>query len=155
MGQTRTSQSSPEQEWTDRLRLILISAIQVDKPVFFSALITVAGFVPLFTMQGVEGQIFGPMAQTYAYALAGSLIATFTITPVLASFFLPKHVKETETIIVRLLHHLYDPVLRFTLRHRAITVVFGLVFLAAAAFPATRIGSEFLPHLEEGNFWIR
>jgi cobalt-zinc-cadmium resistance protein CzcA len=152
---TQTSQSSPDQEWTDRLRLILISAIQVDKPVFFSALITVAGFVPLFTMQGVEGQIFGPMAQTYAYALAGSLIATFTVTPMLASFFLPKHVKEKETIIVRLLHRLYDPVLRFTLRHRVIAVVFGLVFLAAAAFPARRIGSEFLPHLEEGNFWIR
>src|ERR1700736_1259119 len=117
---TRTSQSSPEQDWTDRLRLILISTIQVDKPVFFSALITVAGFVPLFTMQGVEGQIFGPMAQTYAYALAGSLIATFTVTPMLASFFLPKHVKENEAIIVRLLHRLYDPVLRFTLRHRVI-----------------------------------
>ena len=52
---------------------------------FFSAAITVAGFVPLFTMQGVEGQIFGPMARTYAYALAGALIATFTVTPVLAS----------------------------------------------------------------------
>jgi cobalt-zinc-cadmium resistance protein CzcA len=152
---TQTLQSSPEQGWTDRLRLILISAIQVDKPVFFSALITVAGFVPLFTMQGVEGRIFGPMAQTYAYALAGSLIATFTVTPVLASFFLPKQIKETETIFVRLLHRLYDPVLRFTLAHRVIAVLFGLIFLGAAAFPATRIGSEFLPHLEEGNFWIR
>jgi cobalt-zinc-cadmium resistance protein CzcA len=152
---TQTLQSSPEQGWTDRLRLILISAVQVDKPVFFSALITVAGFVPLFTMQGVEGRIFGPMAQTYAYALAGSLIATFTITPVLASFLLPRQIKETETIFVRLLHRLYDPVLRFTLAHRVIAVLFGLIFLGAAAFPATRIGSEFLPHLEEGNFWIR
>src|SRR6516164_8925587 len=69
--------------WTDRLRLILISAVQIDKAVLFSALIMVAGFVPLFTMQGVEGQIFGPMARTYGYALAGALIATFTITPVL------------------------------------------------------------------------
>jgi heavy metal efflux system protein len=76
--------------WTDRLRLILISALQVDKAVLFSALITVAGFVPLFTMQGVEGQIFGPMARTYGYALAGALIATFTITPVLASMLLPE-----------------------------------------------------------------
>ena len=78
-----------------------ISALQVDKAVLFSALITVAGFVPLFTMQGVEGQIFGPMARTYGYALAGALIATFTITPVLASLLLPKHVKEAETIVVR------------------------------------------------------
>jgi heavy metal efflux system protein len=62
---------APSHGWTDRLRLILISALQVDKAVLFSALITVAGFVPLFTMQGVEGQIFGPMARTYGYALAG------------------------------------------------------------------------------------
>ena len=86
--------------WTDRLRLILISALQVDKAVFFSTLITVAAFVPLFTMQGVEGAIFGPMARTYGYALAGALIATFTITPVLSSLLLPEHVKETETIFV-------------------------------------------------------
>ena len=72
---------APGHGWTDRLRLILISAIQVDKAVLFSALITVAGFVPLFTMQGVEGQIFGPMARTYGYALAGALLATFTVTP--------------------------------------------------------------------------
>ncbi len=87
--------------WTNRLRLILVSALQVDRAVLFSATITVAAFVPLFTMQGVEGQIFGPMARTYGYALAGALIATFTITPVLASILLPAHVKEAETIVVR------------------------------------------------------
>ncbi len=141
--------------WTDRLRLILISAMQVDKAVLFSALITVAGFVPLFTMQGVEGQIFGPMARTYGYALAGALIATFTITPVLASMLLPEHVKEDETIVVRLLHRVYNPALRFALDHRPLTVGIGIVFLAMSAFLGTRLGSEFLPHLEEGNFWIR
>jgi heavy metal efflux system protein len=141
--------------WTDRLRLILISALQVDKAVLFSALITVAGFVPLFTMQGVEGQIFGPMARTYGYALAGALIATFTITPVIASILLPAHVKETETIVVRLLHRLYDPALRFALNRRPLTVGIGIAFLAVSAFLGLRLGSEFLPHLEEGNFWIR
>ncbi|MGO9776729.1 MAG: efflux RND transporter permease subunit [Terracidiphilus sp.] len=141
--------------WTDRLRLILISAMQVDKAVLFSALITVAGFVPLFTMQGVEGQIFGPMSRTYGYALAGALIATFTITPVLTSLLLPEHLKETETIVVRLLHRVYNPALRFALDRRAIAVGFGIVFLAVSAFLGTRLGSEFLPHLEEGNFWIR
>ncbi|MGA7441290.1 MAG: efflux RND transporter permease subunit, partial [Candidatus Sulfotelmatobacter sp.] len=110
------------QGWTDRLRLILVSAAQVDKAVLFSALITVAGFVPLFTMQGVEGQIFGPMARTYGYALAGALIATFTITPVIASYLLPGHVKEVETIVVRTLHRLYNPALRFALTHRALVV---------------------------------
>ena len=141
--------------WTDRLRLILISALQVDKAVLFSALITVAGFVPLFTMQGVEGQIFGPMARTYGYALAGALIATFTITPVIAYILLPAHVKETETIVVRLLHRVYNPALRFALNRRPLTVGIGLGFLAVSALLALRLGSEFLPHLEEGNFWIR
>jgi len=152
---TNASHSSPSHGWTDRLRMILISGLQVDKAILFSALITVAGFVPLFTMQGVEGQIFGPMARTYGYALAGALIATFTVTPVLASFFLPENVKEAETMVVRLLHRSYNPALRFALAHRAITVGAGMVFLAGSAFLGLRLGSEFLPHLEEGNFWIR
>lgn len=142
-------------QWTDRMRLILISAMQVDKSVLFSALITVAAFVPLFTMQGVEGAIFGPMARTYAYALAGALIATFTVTPVLASFLLPEHLKEAETFVVRLLHRAYDPALRFALKRRAVMVVAGIIFLALGTSVALLLGSEFLPHLEEGNFWIR
>ncbi|MGD0158129.1 MAG: efflux RND transporter permease subunit [Terracidiphilus sp.] len=147
--------AEPVHGWTNRMRMILISAIQVDKAVLFSALITVAAFVPLFTMQGVEGQIFGPMARTYGYALAGALIATFTVTPVLASIVLPEHVKESETIVVRFLHRAYNPALRFALHRRALSVGIGIVFLALSAFLGTRLGSEFLPHLEEGNFWIR
>jgi hypothetical protein len=61
--------------------MIMVSALQIDKAVFFSTTIIVAAFIPLFTMQGVEGQIFNPMARTYAYALIGALIATFTVTP--------------------------------------------------------------------------
>jgi cobalt-zinc-cadmium resistance protein CzcA len=152
---TGAREVSVGQSWTERLRLILISALQVDKAVLFSALITVAGFVPLFTMEGVEGQIFGPMARTYGYALAGALLATFTVTPVLASILLPEHVKETETIVVRLLHRAYNPALRFALAHRAIAVGSGVLFLAVSLFLGLRLGSEFLPHLEEGNFWIR
>jgi len=141
--------------WTDRLRLILISALQVDKAILFSTAITVAAFVPLFTMQGVEGQIFGPMARTYAYALAGALIATFTVTPVLTSFLLPKQVVETETLLVRLLHKAYTPALRFSLSNRKVMAVIAVVFLAVAGMLIPRLGSEFLPALEEGNFWIR
>ena len=153
---TRLSNSSaPAEGWTDKLRLIFISAIQVGKAIFFTALITVAAFVPLFTMQGIEGQIFGPMARTYAYALAGALISTFTVTPVLASIFLPERVKETETLAVRALHRIYKPVLHFALDHRVIVTLIGIVFLGIAGWLASRLGSEFLPHLEEGNFWIR
>jgi len=142
--------------WTNRLRLILISALQVDKAVLFSALITVAGFVPLFTMQGVEGQIFGPMARTYGYALAGALLATFTVTPVIASMLLPEHLKEAETLVVRVLHRIYNPALRFALTHRFLVVGIELAFsIGTLVLIAPRLGSEFLPHLEEGNFWIR
>ena len=73
--------------------MIYVSALQVDRAILFSTAITIAAFGPLFTMQGVEGQIFGPMARTYGYALVGALIATFTVTPVLSSLLLPEHVE--------------------------------------------------------------
>ncbi|HUE36722.1 MAG TPA: efflux RND transporter permease subunit, partial [Candidatus Acidoferrum sp.] len=153
---TRNVNSSvPSRGWSDRLRLILISTMQINQAVFFSILIIVAAFVPLFTMKGVEGAIFSPMARTYAYALAGALIATFTVTPVLASFLLPAQLKESETMIVRGLHRLYNPALRFALAHRFIVVAIGIVFLGVAAFFGLRLGSEFLPALDEGNLWIR
>ena len=141
--------------WTQRLRLIFISAMQVDRAVLFSTLITVAAFIPLFTMQGVEGQIFGPMARTYGYALAGALLATFTVTPALCSVLLPRHVKETETWLVHGLRKTYTPVLRWALEHRLTTVAIGAAFLLLGAGMRLGLGSEFLPTLEEGNLWIR
>lgn len=152
---TSASRLSTIKNWTDRLRLILISALQVDRAILFSATITVAAFVPLFTMQGVEGQIFGPMAKTYGYALVGALIATFTITPVLASILLPTQVKDVETIVVRALRAAYTPLLHWSLDRRWIMVAIGVIFLVASGLLATRLGSEFLPALEEGNYWIR
>ena len=141
--------------WSKRLRLIFISGLQINQAILFTTTITVTAFVPLFTMQGVEGQIFGPMARTYGYALAGALIATFTITPVLASFMIPKKVKKGETIVVRALRAAYTPLLEWSLGRLAISIAIGLGFLAISALVATRLGSEFLPALEEGNYWIR
>jgi heavy metal efflux system protein len=153
---TRSGDEAAGRGWTDRLRLILVSALQVDKAILFSTLITAAGFVPLFTMQGVEGQIFGPMARTYGFALAGALIATFTVTPVLCHFLLPERLQEAETFAVRLLHRVYDPALRFALSRRALVVGAELVLLAVTLFVvAPHLGSEFLPALEENNYWIR
>lgn len=141
--------------WTNRLRLIFISAIQVDRAILFSTGITVAAFIPLFTMQGVEGQIFGPMARTYGYALAGALMATFTVTPVLSSYLLPRQIEEKETWLVLKLRALYRPVLTWALAHLRQTVLIGSVFLLVAGILFGRIGSEFMPTLEEGNLWIR
>ncbi len=154
-GQLGADPTGMSRAWTDRLRLIYISAVQVDKAIYFSTMITVAAFIPLFTMQGVEGQIFGPMARTYAYALAGALLATFTLTPVLVSLLLPKHAEESETIVVRALRSAYTPVLSLALANRRTVVAIGIAFLAAAGFLVPRLGTEFLPALEEGNLWIR
>ena len=141
--------------WTDRLRIIYTSALQVDKAVFFSTAVTVAAFVPLFTMQGVEGQIFNPMARTYGYALFGALLATFTITPVLSSLLLPEHIEEAETLVVRALRRVYSPLLRWSFDHRAVMFAIAIGFIALFGFLLTRLGTEFLPALEEGNLWIR
>jgi cobalt-zinc-cadmium resistance protein CzcA len=152
---TGTELPSRDPIWTDRLRLMLISGLQVDRAVLFSTAIIVAAFIPLFAMQGVEGQIFGPMARTYAYALVGALLATFTVTPCLTSLLLPEHVSEVETIVVRNLRRVYQPVLRWSLNNRPVTIAIGLVFLGLSGFLGSRLGSEFLPTLEEGNLWIR
>ncbi|MFZ0236998.1 MAG: efflux RND transporter permease subunit, partial [Xanthobacteraceae bacterium] len=152
---TGPAEAAIARAWTARLRLILASALQVDKAIFFSRLITVAAFVPLFAMQGVEGQIFNPMARTYALALIGALLSTFTITPVLTSFLLPERVEEAETIIVRALRRVYTPALRWSLVHRRPMVIFGAAFVVATGLLTLWLGSEFLPALEEGNLWIR
>jgi len=152
---TRNPDLSQSAAWTDRLRLILVSALQIDRAVFFSTVIIVAAFIPLFTMQGVEGQIFSPMARTYAYALVGALLATFTVTPCLTSLLLPERVSEVETVVVRSLRVIYAPVLRWSLNNRKVTILIGILFLGFSLFLGSRLGGEFLPTLEEGNLWIR
>ena len=139
----------------DRLHRVLTGAVEVDKAIFFSVIITIAAFLPLFTMQGVEGQIFGPMSRTYAYALIGAVIATFTVTPVLASVLLPRHVKEVETFLVRLIRRAYQIMLPLVVRRYRVSAAIALAFLIGCQLVALRLGTEFLPKLEEGNLWIR
>src|ERR1700677_4600769 len=141
--------------WTTRLQMIYVSALQVDRAILFSTAITIAAFGPLFALPGGEGKIFGPMARTYGYALAGALIATFTVTPVMSSFLLPLKFKESETLIVRFLHRVYRPVLEFALARRALVVGMGCALLILVGLLTPFLGSEFLPALEEGNYWIR
>ncbi|MBX6425773.1 MAG: efflux RND transporter permease subunit [Variibacter sp.] len=138
-----------------KLHHILIAATEVDRAIFFSVLITIAAFIPLFTMQGVEGQIFGPMARTYAYALLGAVIATFTVTPVVSSILLPEQVQEVETVIVRQIRRLYQAILPSAVRHYRLASAIAAGFLLVCAAFALRLGTEFLPKLEEGNLWIR
>src|SRR5215467_12741220 len=139
----------------ERLHRILNGAIEVDKAILFSVLITIAAFLPLFTMQGVEGQIFGPMARTYAYALLGAVIATFTVTPVMSSILLPARVTEIETWLVRRIRSVYDVVLPLVVRRYRVAVAIAVAFLLVCGILGARLGTEFLPKLEEGNLWIR
>ena len=134
---------------------IMSASADVSRSIFFAAAIIIAAFLPLFTLSGVEGNIFGPMARTYAYALAGGLLATFTVTPALSAIILPAHMQETETRIMAFLHRLYMPVLRGAIANRRIVMAgaAGLVLLTIVL--ARLLGLEFLPKLEEGNLWIR
>jgi len=138
-----------------RTATISVAAAEVSQSIFFAAAIIIAGFVPLFTLSGIEGHIFGPMAKTYAYAIAGGLIATFTVAPALSLMLFQDKVAERETPVVRLLRRFYEPALEFALANRIITF-FGLALVAMAALLAVRsLGLEFLPKLEEGNLWVR
>jgi cobalt-zinc-cadmium resistance protein CzcA len=135
--------------------IISVAAAEVSQSIFFAAAIIIAGFVPLFTLSGIEGHIFGPMAKTYAYAIAGGLIATFTIAPALSLLLFDVKVQERETPVVRWLRRAYEPALEFALANRIVTFA-GLAALALLAVIAMRsLGLEFLPKLEEGNLWVR
>ena len=134
---------------------ILTAAADVSRSIFFAAAIIIAAFIPLFTLSGVEGNIFSPMARTYAYALAGGMLATFTVSPALSAIILPAHVEETETFVMRLLHRIYVPVLRRSLASRRLVLVGAGVLILMTVVGVRLLGLEFLPKLEEGNLWIR
>ena len=139
-----------------KFEVIANSATEVNRAILFSAAIIIAGFVPLFTLSGIEGHIFGPMAKTYAYAIAGGLIATFTISPALSSMLLERHeAEEKETMVARWLRRIYTPAVEFALAHRRVTLAGALVLMVLAVLAARGLGLEFLPKLEEGNLWIR
>ncbi|KQP83199.1 CusA/CzcA family heavy metal efflux RND transporter [Methylobacterium sp. Leaf117] len=140
---------------TGRLGTIAIAGAEVNRAIFFSATIIIVGFLPLFTLTGVEGHIFGPMAKTYAYALIGGLLATFTVSPALSALILPKRVEERDTLIVRLLRFGHVRILRLGLRNKVLSLLLLAALLGASGIAARTLGLEFLPKLEEGNLYIR
>src|SRR4029078_5062114 len=151
----RRTIADPHSRLRDKLHRILLAPVQVYKPIFFSAIITIAAFLPLFTMQGVEGQIFGPMSRTYAYALLGAVIATFTVTPVMSAILLPDRVTEVETFIVRSIRKIYEPVLLLAVKNARTAATIALAFLLLCGALGLRLGTDFLPKREEANLWFR
>jgi cobalt-zinc-cadmium resistance protein CzcA len=146
---------NPYRAMLGKIATIGEAASEVNKAIFFSAAIIITSFIPLFTLTGVEGHIFGPMAKTYAYAIVGGLIATFTISPALSAVLLPNSVSEDDTLAVRFVRRLYRPTLEFALSNRVITLGGVGLMLIMTILAGRSLGLEFLPHLEEGNFWIR
>jgi cobalt-zinc-cadmium resistance protein CzcA len=138
-----------------KLNIIYGSAVSMSRAILFSGAIIIAAFLPLFTLSGVEAHIFGPMAKTYAYALAGGLFGTFLISPALSALLLPERVRETETWLVRTLDRIYRPLLRKALDNPRRTVATAVVLFGCALAAGRGLGLEFLPKLEEGNLWIR
>ena len=134
---------------------IIEAGKEVAAPIFFSTAVIIAAFLPLFTMRGVEGRIFTPMAITYGLALGAALALALTYAPALSSLFLKRKSEHHTTFLVRWLNHAYYPVLRRCLARPAWTVAAGaLAFLATlAAVPF--LGGEFMPTLEEGSLWVR
>jgi cobalt-zinc-cadmium resistance protein CzcA len=134
---------------------ILLSAHEIDRALLFSTLIMVCAFVPLFTMSGPEGQLFGPMAQTYAFSLAGALTLAVTLTPVLCLLLFRNIKPVRDNFLMRFLKGRYLWQLGICLKYRWTTVFVMTVLLVATAVLMPHVGSEFMPELEEGNLWIR
>ncbi len=142
-------------DFRGKMLALFHGAVDVNRAILFASAIIIVGFIPLFTLSGVEGHIFGPMAKTYAYAIAGGLIATFTVTPALAALLLPDHVEEVETRLMRILRRFYIPILEVAVRRKNWTLAAATMLLCVAILAVRLLGLEFLPKLEEGNLWIR
>ncbi|HKD43123.1 MAG TPA: CusA/CzcA family heavy metal efflux RND transporter [Myxococcaceae bacterium] len=137
------------------VRRIRTAAHEVGRPMAFSTLIIGVAFLPLFTMTGVSGVIFAPMAQTYAFAIGGAILLALTLTPVLTSKLIPASTEDKESPVMRNIHRVYRRAFDLVLRRPNVAFVPLLVpiLLCVALFPL--LGREFMPKLEEGNFWIR
>lgn len=131
------------------------AAHEVQRPVFYSIAIIIVAYLPIFTLQAVEGRLFKPMAWTVAFALLGALIFSMFVGPVLASVVFPKGTREWHNPLMGWLTKVYSWALAITIRWRWVTLGAALATLAGAFFLAQTIGSEFLPHLDEGAIWVR
>ena len=133
---------------------ILNATFEVGRPTFFSMLIIIAAHIPIFTLQRHEGRIFAPMAWTVTSALVGSLLFALTLVPLLCYFLLRKDLPRQENLLVRLCKRLYRPALDWALDHRKLVLGSALISLAASLAVAPKLGTEFLPELNEGTIWV-
>src|SRR5260370_1671393 len=134
----------------ERIDVVRDAALEVRGPTMFGELIIMIVYLPILTLQGVEGKLFRPMALTVIFALIGSLVLSLTVMPVLPTLMLPRQVAKEDPWLVRLTRALYAPVLHAALRHRLAGIILGVASLGVAGLVARGLGSEFAPRLSEG-----
>ena len=145
-----------DRERIHRLRETIVDAVkQMGRPILFSKAILLTAFIPLYTLQRVEGKIFKPMALTLTFALVVGTILALTVVPVLASFAFKNNFSTRQSWIVHQLHRVYRTLLNRALQGRALFLGGAMLLLVLAGVVLTRIGSEFLPKLDEGSLWVR
>lgn len=147
--------SEPEHRSEPLHHRVVRAVREVGQPVFFAVLIIIVVFLPLFTLEGVEGKLFKPMAFTVAFAMLGSLLVALTLVPVLCSLLFKESAEEKESIIMRALNAAYAPILRFALKRRGVVIACAIVGLGASLATVPFLGTEFVPELDEGTMSIR
>src|SRR5208337_664435 len=148
--------SHPESSGKTTVERIRDAAHEVQRPVFYAIGIIITAYLPIFTLERVEGRLFKPMAWTVAFALLGALLFSMLVTPVLSSFFFPKGAREWRNPVMEFLKRRYREAVRWAIEHRFVTVSVALLGLLVAIYLSVSvIGSEFLPHLDEGALWVR
>ncbi len=134
---------------------VTAAAGEVARPLGFSTFILAVSFLPLFTMTGVSGVIFAPMARTYALAIGGAIVLALTLTPVLITKLISPDFEERENAMMHFLHRVYDPLFDLALAHPKTATFLRLIPIVLCVFLFPLLGREFMPKLEEGNLWIR
>jgi cobalt-zinc-cadmium resistance protein CzcA len=135
--------------------VILAAARDVDRPIFYSVAVIIAGYLPIYALSGPAGKLFHPMADTMAFSLIGALVLTLTVVPVLASYWFKKGVQEKRNRIFDWVRDAYATRLAWCLNHPKMTLLLGTLIFAATLLLIPLIGGEFLPHLDEGALWVR
>ncbi len=145
---------SHDAEGLSRLEIIKQSIMEVRKPTLFGELIIILVYLPILTLQGVEGKLFRPMALTVVFVLVGSLIMSFTVIPAMIATFMTRPMKDRDPLIVRWAQDLYRPAIAWAIKHRTVVLVTSAVALLAGIVVFTKLGSEFVPRLSEGGIVI-
>lgn len=152
----RLSEEGRDLSPKERLFLLNESSREVGSPIIFGIAVIIATFLPIFSFGGVEGKLFRPLATTMVSALVGAGIAALAVIPVLCSFFLVKKpFTDRESPVINIARWIYEPTLKMALKVRWLVIITAAACFAGSVILFMHIGSEFLPHLEEGNIWLR